>query len=665
MGDSSCPTQLIDRDGVYNVSGMENFMETMKLGECGVSYAIVSILGPQSSGKSTLLNRLFHTNFREMDAFNGRSQTTQGIWLAKCVDIEPCTIIMDLEGFDGRGGGEDEAAFEMQSALFALAISDIVLINMWCHDIGHVHGANIPQLQIVFQIMMWFFSPRKITLLFVIRDKTETPLEMLEAILREDIQMIWDSLKKPLKHINAPLSETFNVEVVALSSFEEEEEQFNEEVAKLRKRFFYSISPCGLAGDRRSIISASGFSFNAQQIWKVIKENKLLDLPSYKVLVASFRCEEIANEKIASFSNNEEWLHLEEAVQNSIVPDFGKKLNSILENCLISYDKEAVYFDDDVSTSKRRQLESKLLQFVQPAYHSMLGHLRSKTLEDFKVRFEKALKSEEGFVVVANDCTQSLMSAFNEACKDAGIEQTTWDSSKVREKLQHDINEHVILVRKAKLSELATFYEKKLNKTLSKPVKVLLDIANDDTWPTIRRFLQRESKTALSDFALALSSFDIDQTTIEKMLAKLEESAIIIVEYMAREKARMVLMYMKDRFRTKFNNNFNSILRLWTREKDTKTITKMALLASLKLLSVIAAIRLDEDNDNVEKTLQLALVNVPSSSTSNKSIQSLDPLASSTWEDVPSMRTLITPVQCKSLWRQFMEEIEWYYGTII
>ncbi|RVW18495.1 Protein ROOT HAIR defective 3-like 2 [Vitis vinifera] len=27
-----------------------------------------------------------------------------------------------------------------------------------------------------------------------------------------------------------------------------------------------------------------------------------------------------------------------------------------------------------------------------------------------------------------------------------------------------------------------------------------------------------------------------------------------------------------------------------------------------------------------------------------------DPLASSTWEEVPPNKTLITPVQCKSLW---------------
>lgn len=49
----------------------------------------------------------------------------------------------------------------------------------------------------------------------------------------------------------------------------------------------HSISPGGLAGDRQGVVPASGFSFSAQQIWKVIKENKDLDLPAHKVHLVS------------------------------------------------------------------------------------------------------------------------------------------------------------------------------------------------------------------------------------------------------------------------------------------------------------------------------------------------------------------------------------------
>ena len=55
------------------------------------------------------------------------------------------------------------------------------------------------------------------------------------------------------------------------------------------------------------------------------------------------------------------------------------------------------------------------------------------------------------------------------------------------------------------------------------------------------------------------------------------------------------------------------------------------LFQSLKLLSVLAAIRLDVDDYKIGDTLVLALVDKKDTS---KSISAQDPLASSTWEEV-------------------------------
>ncbi|KAK4427337.1 protein ROOT HAIR defective [Sesamum alatum] len=653
-----CATHLIDGDGAFNAEGVDKFMKEVKLAECGLSYAVVAIMGPQSSGKSTLLNHLFGTNFREMDAFKGRSQTTKGIWMAHCVGIEPCTLVMDLEGTDGRERGEDDTAFEKQSALFALAVSDIVLINMWCHDIGREQAANKPLLKTVFQVMMRLFSPRKTTLMFVIRDKTRTPLENLEPVLREDIQKIWDSVPKPEAHRETPLSEFFNVQVVALSSFEEKEEQFREQVASLRQRFFHSIAPGGLAGDRRGVVPASGFSFSAEHIWKVIKENKDLDLPAHKVMVATVRCEEIANEKFSSFIANEEWRQLEETVETKPVPGFGKKLSSILDVCLSEYDAEATYFDEGVRSSKRKQLEEKLLQLVQPAYQFMLGHIRSGTMDKFKEAFDSALNEGKGFAAAARDCTEYFMSHFDEASAGAVIEQANWDSSKVRDKLRRDIDAHIATVRAAKLSELTAMYEKMLNEALSGPVEALFDGAGNDTWPAIKKLLRQETEKAVTGFSSALSGFEMDEAAKNNMLSRLEDYARGIVVAKAKEEAGKVLMRMKDRFSTLFSHDSDSMPRVWTGKEDIRAITKTARSASLKLLSVMAAIRLDDHTDNIESTLSLALLESQAAASTNRSI-SADPLASSSWDEVPSSKTLLTPVQCKSLWRQFKIETEY------
>lgn len=80
--------------------------------------------------------------------------------MAKSPKLEEfSTLILDLEGTDGRERGEDDTAFERQSALFALAISDIVMVNIWCHDIGREHGAGKPLMKTVFQVCCtcWVF----------------------------------------------------------------------------------------------------------------------------------------------------------------------------------------------------------------------------------------------------------------------------------------------------------------------------------------------------------------------------------------------------------------------------------------------------------------------------------------------------------------------------
>lgn len=121
------------------------------------------------------------------------------------------------------------------------------------------------------------------------------------------------------------------------------------------------------------------------------------------------------------------------------------------------------------------------------------------------------------------------------------------------------------------------------------------------------------------------------------------------------------------RFSTVFNHDNDSLPRVWTGKEDIRTITKDAraavildgflingrsttcsmiisdfsftitLVQSLRLLSVMAAIRLDEKPDKVESLLFSSLMDgtAAASLPRDRSIgDSVDPLASSMWEEV-------------------------------
>jgi len=162
-------------------------------------FSVVAILGAQSSGKSTLLNKLFGTRYAVMEASKGRYTCTEGIWLAKAQHTD--VLIMDVEGTDSAKRGEAHAEFESkvyrhhksstmthsccQTTLFSLALSDIVIFNIHEKDIGLYNASSYTLLRTVFEQHIRLFhsdpcdsTPVKTLILVVIRNyERETAAE--------------------------------------------------------------------------------------------------------------------------------------------------------------------------------------------------------------------------------------------------------------------------------------------------------------------------------------------------------------------------------------------------------------------------------------------------------------------------------------------------------
>lgn len=132
-------------------------MKSWGLADAGFKYDVVSVFGSQSTGKSTLLNRLFGTSFDEMNETQ-RKQTTKGIWLSRGRGMH--VLVMDVEGTDGRERGEDQD-FERKSALFSMATSEVIIINLWEHQVGLYQGANMGLLKTVFEVNLQLFQNQK------------------------------------------------------------------------------------------------------------------------------------------------------------------------------------------------------------------------------------------------------------------------------------------------------------------------------------------------------------------------------------------------------------------------------------------------------------------------------------------------------------------------
>ena len=61
-------------------------------------------------------------------------------------------MLLDVQGTDSREAGDAGRRFDRQAALFALALSDVLCVNLWENDIGRAQASNLDLLRLVLEV---------------------------------------------------------------------------------------------------------------------------------------------------------------------------------------------------------------------------------------------------------------------------------------------------------------------------------------------------------------------------------------------------------------------------------------------------------------------------------------------------------------------------------
>lgn len=433
-------------------------------------YSIVGIMGCQSTGKSTLLNRLFDTKFQMMNSAQGRSQTTKGIWLDAARNTNNL-VVMDLEGTDSGERGEDRTTFERQTLLYGLALCEVLIVNMWEHDIGRYTASNYGVLKTVFEVNMQLFKNQvrevksnikntyftvattinrsqselqyvliylltmyhniilyisqfaqsKTMLLFIVRDHVEeqTPFEALKAKLRREIEGIWAELPKPADFANSTIDDHFDFRFEWLPHLHLQRKEFEERCVELRDRFIDRKNPAYLLDTPyhgKKSVPADGFAQYSANIWDAIKSSKDLDLPTQKEMLATFRCDELVAQALQTMTAA--LIPVKEAAKQGPQPALGSPLGAAASTALNLYDVGASKYVPSVVVRKRDELVAKLAEpIAELVSEQITRHLLKDAESDFELALAAALASEDfdraNFFATADSLSASAVSSFN------------------------------------------------------------------------------------------------------------------------------------------------------------------------------------------------------------------------------------------------------------
>ena len=426
-------------------------------------------------------------------------------------------LVMDVEGTDGRERGEDQD-FERKSALFALATSEVLIINIWEHQVGLYQGANMGLLKVVFEVNLELFlkntryiscssinrspsntsrsNPRSL-LFFVIRDHLgTTPLANLRNTLIQDLTRIWSGLSKPAGMEKSKIEDYFDFAFSALPHKILQPERFVSEVNKLGLRFTeghrdsrrdaFNSEQAHEGGiflpEYHRRIPADGFSIYAEGVWDQIVNNKDLDLPTQQELMAQFRCDEIAREVLIEF---DETINPFETKQvegirlgtPEILGGLGAAMRTARMKAVKNFEIAASRYHKGVYGRKRIELENKIDSRLKVLFQGQLSAAHKSGVHAFSEAVTTAVKAGQkkgasyDFAEIVDREKKSALERYEREAKGVLVEGAPWSNYNQQLSLyQKDLNEVSGRLRREEMRRLATRVERWLRSRLGDSV---------------------------------------------------------------------------------------------------------------------------------------------------------------------------------------------------
>lgn len=130
-------------------------------------------------------------------------------------------------------------------------------------------------------------------LLFVLRDfddRDENADELMQKLL-SDMEAVWESIYKPEKFANTKPKDFFQFDFCLMPNKVWLEEAFIEKAHELKARFKVSAKDSLFLSDaEQKNVPIDGLPIYIEKSWEMIRDQKELNLPDQREMVANYRC---------------------------------------------------------------------------------------------------------------------------------------------------------------------------------------------------------------------------------------------------------------------------------------------------------------------------------------------------------------------------------------
>merc|ERR1712130_59179 len=464
-------------------------------------------------------------------------------------------------------------------------------------------------LKFVLELNLQLFARNKTSktlLLFTVRDWIdETPQEVIKEQLSGDMVTIWREISKPNEFANSPMSQFFDVDFHLLSHFRYEKSKFLSQVEDLRAKLTNTSHPDYLWNQSYiTDVPADGFDIYAKNIWSVVKDNRDLDLPTQKEMLALFRCGEISDEVYNEFV--ELIRPLGQQLKNNEHPEtFGADLSAIVDESMKKYEEPASRYHQETANAKGKELLNKMKKDVYGLYLEYLGKLRAKVLAEFDKKTQSAIPEDENeimanFASVMNQFREEALSSFEEKSKDASIMQAEgeWSAENDYNELRDTIDKRIADARENQMRRVVDKLEKNIKIKVVEPLEDVLEEPNEEMWANIRDIESEGRQKTSSLLETELSAFDCSDEDIAKRVNDLHKRIRIIMNETIKKHVESLYDHIMKLFTQKFQYD-DGLPRKWDKDVNIEELYTRCKEEVTSVIKLFAINRMDVSNDEL------------------------------------------------------------------
>lgn len=477
---------------------------------------------------------------------------------------------------------------------------------MWMNDIGRFQASNYSLLKTVFELNLQLFlkdQSSKTLLLFVIRDHIAqtSPLHVLQKQILQDIDKIWNSIIKTPQFTESKVSDFFDFQFTSLPHKQLQEKEWYDQVAVMRNMFTDPNNEHYVFLEKyKKAVPIDGFQHYASAIWDVIINNKDLDLPTQKEMLAMYRCGEIAKEVHVPFEQLAiDWK--KRIASKQIITRFGELAQEQVEQVLAEFDKQTSLYVRDVAQRRRSELETRMKTELLLLYNGQLDLIRTNALEFFQKLLSAATAKGSiltDFSAAVAQIKTKIEEFFTDGAKQSMYPGETWEYDQQLDTLRSEIDRFVAQARKDQMNALLTQESKTVSDDINANMGALLNNPSIEMWNNVRESMAHIMKDVEEYMTqVLLDGFQVNQTELEDYMERLRNNARDLLFNKMKESATHLNLRMHKKFEDAFRFE-NGLPRVFRKLEDITAKFQTAREHALKFLDLFFLFRLDAALDD-------------------------------------------------------------------